>query len=277
MTTNMTAADAAGNTEPADAVDEAKAEAGQFRLAGAWNFRDLGGLSTTDGATIAPGILFRSSHLAGLEPAGQRTLLELGVTDVFDLRGPREIAHDGSDHLPDGVTLNVRSFRGDESGIPSDRLAPHETAPRRTVENARKYMEEAYAKLPTLDGAAVAIADAARRIADGGGGVLFHCAAGKDRAGWLAISLLTAVGVTEDDVLTDYLRSNDAIEPLRTSLLGRYGDKFDLSDEILGVTEDYYRIGMRTVADSYGTFTEYLDAIGVDEGLRVRLRERVLT
>jgi protein-tyrosine phosphatase len=248
----------------------------QFRLSGAWNFRDLGGLRTDDGASIAPGLLFRSSHLALLDGSGQRSLIEIGVTDVYDLRGTREIEHDGSDNLPEGVRLNVRSFRLEDRGIPADRLAPHETAPRRTAEDARKYMVDAYNSLPTLEGAAIAIRDAANRIADGGGGVLFHCAAGKDRAGWLAISLLSAVGVTEEDVLADYLRSNDAVGPLRTTLVERFGDKFDLSDEILGVTEDYYRIGMKVVADNYGSFTDYLEAIGVDDALRGRLRERLL-
>ncbi|WP_068276676.1 tyrosine-protein phosphatase, partial [Aldersonia kunmingensis] len=204
-----------------------------------------------------------------------RSLAEIGVTDVFDLRGTREIEHDGSDNVPDGVRLNVRSFRLEPKN-PEDKLALHETAPRRTREAALEYMVNAYNSLPTLEGAAIAIRDAANRIADGGGGVLFHCAAGKDRAGWMAISLLSAVGVTEEDVLTDYLRSNSAVGPLRTSLVERFGDKFDLSDEILGVTEDYYRIGMKVVAENYGSFTDYLDAIGIDDSLRGRLRERLL-
>ncbi|WP_187344487.1 tyrosine-protein phosphatase, partial [Aldersonia kunmingensis] len=49
----------------------------QFRLSGAWNFRDLGGLRTDDGASIAPGLVFRSSHLALLDVAGQRSLAEI--------------------------------------------------------------------------------------------------------------------------------------------------------------------------------------------------------
>ena len=33
---------------------------------------------------------------------------------------------------------------------------------------------------------------------------------------------------------------------------------------------------MKTVAENYGSFTDYLDAIGVDDALRGRLRDQLL-
>ena len=253
----------------------------QYWLSGAWNFRDLGGLRTTDGATVAPGVLFRSSHLGELDGEGQQRLGRLGIGTVFDLRGPREIERGGADKLPPSVRSVVRPFRRDHGDEDRSRLAPHEVARDQgtrevTAAAARAYMERAYREMPTLDGASAAVLAVAHTLADGEQGVLFHCAAGKDRAGWTAISVLRAVGVTDDDVLTDYLRSNDAVEPLRNSLVATYGDEFELADEILGVVEDYYRIAMTTVADRYGDFTGYLDAIGVDAALRTRLRDRLL-
>ena len=226
-------------------------------------------------------MLFRSSHLGELDGEGQQRLGRLGVGTVFDLRGPREIERGGADKLPDSVRSVVRPFRRDHGDEDRSRLAPHEVArdqeARQITEvTAREFMERAYREMPTLDGAATAVRDVAHSLVDGERGVLFHCAAGKDRAGWTAISVLRAVGVTDDDVLTDYLRSNDAIEPLRDSLLATYGDEFELSDEILGVVEDYYRIAMTTVADRYGDFTGYLDAIGIDAAMRTRLRDRLL-
>ncbi|HEY5855784.1 MAG TPA: tyrosine-protein phosphatase [Aldersonia sp.] len=253
----------------------------QYWLSGAWNFRDLGGLRTTDGATLASGVLFRSSHLGDLDGEGQQRLEQLGIGAVFDLRGPREIERGGADKLPASVRSVVRPFRRDHGEEDQSRLAPHEAARDQgirqvTAAAARAFMERAYLEMPTLDGAAAAIIDVARTLTDGEQGVLFHCAAGKDRAGWTAISVLRAVGVTEDDIMADYLRSNAAIVPLRESLVATYGDVFELSDDILGVAEDYYLIAMQTVADRYGDFTGYLDAIGVDAALRARLRDRLL-
>ena len=38
---------------------------------------------------------------------------------------------------------------------------------------------------------------------------LFHCTTGKDRTGWAAAALLSLLGVPEDVIFQDYLRSND--------------------------------------------------------------------
>ena len=56
-------------------------------LPGTWNFRDIGGMLTPDGP-VRRGMVFRSADLAQLDPAGVDELEKLGVTDVFDLRGP---------------------------------------------------------------------------------------------------------------------------------------------------------------------------------------------
>ena len=75
-------------------------------------------------------------------------------------------------------------------------------------------LENAYTRFPVLEGGQIALAHAIRLVADTTGGVLIHCTAGKDRAGWITAALLRA-GVSDADVLADYLRSNEAIPPLR--------------------------------------------------------------
>ena len=58
-------------------------------LAGASNFRDLGGYQGSGGRTVRWRKLFRSDHLAALTPEDARTLGELGVGRAFDFRDPR--------------------------------------------------------------------------------------------------------------------------------------------------------------------------------------------
>ena len=70
-------------------------------------------------------------------------------------------------------------------------------------------------------------------------------------------------------MLADYLASNDAIEPLRAHVQavwerGADGAPVELSDAVLGVTEEYYRRGFETVDSMYGSFDGYLDALGFD-------------
>ncbi len=246
----------------------------QFQLSGAWNFRDVGGLRTDDGQTVRPGILFRSSQLVGLDTDGQSALTALGVADVFDLRGVREVERTGIDNLPDGIRLHSTPF--DPSQGESE-AAPHEAPRIESREAARAYMEKAYSEFPVLDGAHHAISTAIHTLAGSESAVLVNCAAGKDRAGWLTATILRAAGVTESDILTDYLRSNDAIAPLRSMLAAQYGDRPDLSDELLGVNEDYFHIALTTVDKQYGSFDGYLEAVGVGPETLTRLRARLLS
>ena len=269
-------------TTTLEVVTAAEKDVDQYWLSGAWNFRDLGGLRTTDGATVVTGMLFRSSHLGELDGEGQQRLGRLGVGTVFDLRGPREIERGGADKLPAAVRSVVRPFRRDHGDEDRSRLAPHEVARDQgdrqvTAATARAYMERAYREMPTLDGAAAAVLDVAHSLADGEQGVLFHCAAGKDRAGWTAISVLRR-GRGDRRRRAHRLPAQQRRDrtAARLASCATYGDEFELSDEILGVVEDYYRIAMATVADRYGDFTGYLDAIGVDAAMRTRLRDRLL-
>ncbi len=61
-----------------------------FPLAGADNFRDLGGYVTSDGRTVGWGRVFRSGHLGHLTPADVAAVGRLGIRLVCDLRAPSE-------------------------------------------------------------------------------------------------------------------------------------------------------------------------------------------
>ena len=61
-------------------------------LAGASNFRDLGGYQGLNGQTLRWRRLFRSDHLAALTPADQAVLQALGISHTIDFRGDSERA-----------------------------------------------------------------------------------------------------------------------------------------------------------------------------------------
>ena len=74
---------------PAHAV---RAEDHALGLAGAPNFRDLGGYRTASGGMVKRGIVFRSSKLAALTPVDWARVGTLGVGHVYDLRTVEERA-----------------------------------------------------------------------------------------------------------------------------------------------------------------------------------------
>src|SRR3954470_6606988 len=83
-------------------------------MQGAWNFRDV-----ADATGVRPGLFFRSSELSRLEDEGRAQLQRLGITDVADLRSPREVERRGPGRVPDGVAVHLLPFpdlAADEDG-----------------------------------------------------------------------------------------------------------------------------------------------------------------
>ena len=66
------------------------APARHFNLAGASNFRDLGGYGTRDGRAVRWRQIFRSNHLGQLTKADIEVLRPLGLRSAFDFRGTEE-------------------------------------------------------------------------------------------------------------------------------------------------------------------------------------------
>lgn len=78
-------------------------------------------------------------------------------------------------------------------------------------------------------------------IADAPGGVLLHCAAGRDRTGVVTAALLETAGVEREAILGDYVRGiresdnrniDDLVDVYRESL-GRLLDKWDPEPQLV--------------------------------------------
>ena len=262
--------------------------AGQL-LSGAWNFRDV-----ADTAGLRPGRLFRSSELSRLDEAGRRALYALGVTDVADLRSPVEVQRRGAGAVPDGVAVHNLPFP--EVSHTHEGEAPHESSWNRMmteysdedpVEAALRWMTGEYERFPTLGGASRAVRQIITLLGEGRP-VLVHCFAGKDRTGFAVAVALEAAGVDRDAILADYLLSNDAVGPLRESILStmrtREGMTDEvvsfaesrLTDEVLGVREQYLHSARRVLDETHGGLEGYLGAAGVSGEDVARLRAQLL-
>jgi protein-tyrosine phosphatase len=63
-------------------------------LENAYNFRDLGGLPTTDGRALRHGRLYRSDGLHRITEGDRAALASLGLRTVIDLRRPHDVGAD---------------------------------------------------------------------------------------------------------------------------------------------------------------------------------------
>jgi protein-tyrosine phosphatase len=265
-------------------------------LNGAWNFRDV----ADSVGVLRPGRLFRSSELSRLDHDGRAALAQLGITDVADLRSAREVARRGPGRVPDGVDIHLLPFpdlgadQADTDGAP-----PHEQAFQRLMTEkpddeppekaATRYMIEEYRRFPTANGAGRAVRQVISLLA-AGRPVLAHCFAGKDRTGFIVAVVLEAIGVERDAILADYLRSNDAAPQLRSRILEMIRQRADteltpevvtftearLSDEVLGVREEYLAAAWQTIHEAYGSLDGYLRDAGITAADVARVRGALL-
>lgn len=171
-------------------------------LAGASNFRDLGGLLTSSGRETTWRSVFRSDTLQELTEIDVSHLLtDIGLSIIIDLRTSREINQEGRGPLEaTAVAYRHLPFIAD--------LEVQDEVPE-TVE--RDILAD-YVHM--LDAAGELIVEALRTIATTDGPVVFHCAAGKDRTGILAALTESLVGVPRQTILADYERTNEVIEQI---------------------------------------------------------------
>jgi protein-tyrosine phosphatase len=104
--------------------------------------------------------------------------------------------------------------------------------------------------------------------------LLFHCSAGKDRTGFGAALLLTALGVAWEHVLADYLATNRL---WRREIARNFDLPAPVKDTLLGVHEALLVAAFEAARGAYGSIDAYLaEAIGLDQAARAALQERFL-
>jgi protein-tyrosine phosphatase len=172
-------------------------------LAGASNFRDLGGYPISSGGFTCWGRLFRSDTLHELTEADVSLLGEMGLKCVIDLRTATEVDLSGRGLLGAGATdyfhLSVIDEDGGEArGVP----APMDES----LEN--RYLWYLEVGRDALSHALGVIGDASKHP------LVFHCAAGKDRTGVLAALLLDIVGVERQAIVDDYVLTASRMEAI---------------------------------------------------------------
>ncbi len=88
-------------------------------------------------------------------------------------------------------------------------------------------------------------------------------------------TVLRAAGVDEDDIVADYLRSNDAVAPLLAHVRRTWAGAAEAdglpTDAMLGVRASYLEHGLDVMKSTHGSFEGYLNYLGIDRDLRQRL------
>jgi protein tyrosine/serine phosphatase len=180
--------------------------AGHLDVDGCVNFRDAGGWSTTDGREVRRGRLYRSDDPIRITPAGRHAVDRLDLALVVDLRQQSQASRSP------GFVDPARTAH-----LPLvDQVVDHEDPPPLDTPTD---IADLYAGM--LRQSREQVSRVLARIADAlpGGPVLVHCAFGKDRAGLITALIHAAIGVRRDDIVADYVRSDEPAQRRRAMLV----------------------------------------------------------
>jgi protein-tyrosine phosphatase len=240
-------------------------------LANASNLRDLGGYPAADGRRVRRGVIYRAPALLALSDADIEAVASLGLRTICDFRGVREsqanpVILAGAEAVKLPIEPSVGAGLRDilRTGQATGHVSPDEM-----LELLREAYQ-AYA-LQSFDRYRV-LFDLLRD--DRNLPLLFHCSAGKDRTGFGAALLLTALGVSWDHVLHDYLATNRL---WRREIARNFDLPQPVKDTLLGAHAVLLTAAFDAVRGAYGSVDAYLErAIGLDAAARAELADRLL-
>jgi protein-tyrosine phosphatase len=241
-------------------------------LEGPLNFRDLGGYPVGRDRFVRTGLLFRSDGLDTLTLGdAQRLMDDFQLSTVVDLRSEEELARTGPSLLEQGgvgvhhlpIVDRTQEFFGD--GAP--RIS---AAYLRIIADAEERFVAAVQLLANLEGPAV-----------------FHCAAGKDRTGLLAVFVLDLLGVDDDLIADDYALTADIMPKFRQRIARRMenepglrkrmeGRTPEVLDEMLSARASTIHLVLTALRAEYGSVENWLVQKGLSTSAPDQLRHRLI-
>lgn len=245
---------------------------------GFYNARDLGGLPTRDGGTTAYGGYVRSADLRYATDAGLAQMTQAGIRTVFDLRNdfetrtePRSPEEDRANanrvpptpeaELPEGV-FGVR--------VPLDNTRDREFW-QRMREEGRLGSPRFFT--PVLREQPERVVAVLRAMAQAPGGVLYHCAIGRDRTGLVSFALLALADVEPEAIAADYRISTDALRPFFARM--EFPDQSHLIDAALARHGFTIESAVEEQLDGFDAWATLRDA-GLTDAELTTLRGRLV-
>lgn len=255
------------------------------------NTRDLAGYRTSDGKTIRPKCLIRSGALAGMSEKDKEILYgEYGVRTVIDLRTGLEAAEKPDPEVPgvknvfnpilDEETAGFTHENEDGEGV--DMLEGFLKHAKSLNGHPEIYINRLYENLVINEQAMKRYGAFLNQVLEAEpGAVLWHCSAGKDRAGMASAFLLTALDVDRETVISDFTASNEFLQKetdgMTALVRSRTSDpNLEKCAEILcQVHESYIRGAFRIIEERFGGMDSYLEnQLNFSREKRDRLKER---
>ncbi len=195
-----------------------------------FNTRDLGGMQTEDGKIVRCGRLYRSGELYA---ADQDDLewIHTHISRVIDFRTSLERSEKPDPEMTNMEAIHLPVMEELAPGITRDK-ASYAAAFQKIAEDpdaAYRYMADVYRNMILQEHARIQYRKmVSLLLEDVPLGILWHCTAGKDRAGFASVIVETILGVSREEILSDYMMTNECRqlenEQMIQGFLGQFSD-----------------------------------------------------
>jgi len=270
---------------------------------GLHNVRDLGSMRTVDGRTLVKGKLYRSDQLFSATQADLETLGTMNVRVIVDFRSGIEREEKPDPQLEGATNLHLPIIKDVRAGITRDEqsnrsimrmIMSGQGTDLTIIDTYMSNMYRGFVMDPYANEQYARFVDTVTEALQAGGSALWHCTAGKDRAGFATAILLEALGVARDDIMADYLQTNECLAGVTAQLVGMLSSRaltsgqMQLDEQMLATmktaldhffrADESFLAGAYTAAEErFGSFEAFLvQGLGIDEAKREELRRLCL-
>ncbi len=256
------------------------------------NTRDLGQFTTKEGQKIKPRRLLRSGCLNDLNLEDRailqndyqlRTVVDFRTQAEKDGEPDTKIAHVEYHWIP--ILDEAMAGISHEEFSNTDGMTQLAAFLMRDHFDAKAYMTDIYRQLvsnPFCRKQYGKFFDVLLQTPDDGA-ILWHCSAGKDRAGIASVLVLSALGVDENTIAEDYLATNTFYTETMNKIIAILTEKAGTKDIIpqiyafFSVAPEYLDAVLTTIRTEFHGMDAFLEQeIGVTAEKRAALKHKFL-
>lgn len=232
-----------------------------LKLAGTYNFRDVGGYPTRNGGATRWRTLFRSDSPHRLSEPDRASLIKGGLRTAIDLRQAEELAEAANVFAASAqVAYRHLPLLNDTPSMPE--VLPALVEIYRIILDDRG--DQVGAVLATL-------------AAPGGLPAVVNCTAGKDRTGLITALVLGLAGVPEEVIVADYALSGACLEGVYLEEARERAEAQGFSYDLLVLCDpDFMRVTLAHLKARYGGIEAYARATGLGDAEIDRLRRAMV-
>jgi protein-tyrosine phosphatase len=243
-------------------------------------------MMSEDGRRVKSGMLIRCGHLVELTPEDEKKLSDLADV-VVDFRTDNEREERSNITVPGISYVHIPIVDSLTPGISREEESDKKLVEKMLLnpDAAREYMCGMFRSF--AEGSALSQFEAFIRVLleDHDKAVIWHCTAGKDRAGIASALVEKLLGIAEEDIIADYLATNTYLEGdivfLTNLIKKRAKTDSPLADRSLrylfGAHREFIEAYYSEITDRYGDFeTLSHNGLGLSDDDIGRLRDKYL-